>query len=178
MNLSRKQHLILIAITVIILNSCNYWVAKEDIKKQEKEVFVKKVASNKQQAKKLVYTAENIIDVIKLCTVLKNYDIDNSTKNQIERIQRNQENLLAKIKEVSNDAMVSVPSTLEITTKKLEDKGLETNLKVLKEKINNQKKLFLQLKDSKPSTTITILSDSLIPNINQYLNELETLTSK
>lgn len=178
MNLSKKQHLVLVAFAIAILNSCNYWVSKEEQKEKEKTQFTKRVELNKQQAELLVNTTSEILDVIDLCEDVENLSIEPETKEAIVEVKENQLELLDEIREASTSLMVSVPSYVDnLSLNEVDESRIaEKKLHEIEQKIKNQKQLLEQLKDNNTDNSIAELSDTLIPIVSENLEVITYIT--
>jgi len=177
MTLSKKQHFILIVICISVLYSCNYWASQEEIKEKEKKEFTNKVESNKKQADLLVSTTNHILDVIDLCEDVTDLSTNPRTKQKVALVKSNQLQLLNEIKDASNSVMVSVPAFVEdVKIYKPSDSVLAgEKLSKIEEKIKTQKHLLEQLVDNNVDESITELSDSLIPVVNDDLEVINSL---
>lgn len=169
--LNRKQHLLLIFISVITLYSCNYIVAKKDENSNKENLIKENININKEQAKILVNTSKTIVETINLCSDVENDEIEEVKKSKIIKIKENQKQILKEIKTVSESVMVSIPSDLDdIYKKNEEDKTIIQNkIDLLNKKIIKQRELITALKKNSLDESILKFSDTLLPIIDENI---------
>ena len=86
--INKKTHAVLILITILTLYSCNYIVNKNDKNEKSLKTSVERVNTSKEQAKLLVNTSKNVIEVIDICEIVENSKLDKSKKTIITNFKK------------------------------------------------------------------------------------------
>lgn len=168
--ISRKQHIILIIVSIVTLYSCDYFVSKKDNEKNKKNVVNENILINQEQAKLLVNTSKKVLEIIDLCRNFEKTEIEEEKKVKIAKIREQQEHILKEIKNISNQVMVSVPSTVDKKQNVSELSDVNLKLYQLNSNVISQKELIINLKKNSLDDTIVSFSENILPVIDQNIN--------
>ena len=119
--ISKKTHAVLILITILTLYSCNYIVNKNDEKEKSSKNSVERIKTSKEQAKLLVNTSKTVIEVIDICKIVENSELEESKRTIINNLKTKHIKILDEIKLASSAIMVSVPYNNGESIQKLDD---------------------------------------------------------
>jgi hypothetical protein len=174
--ISKKTHAVLILVTILLLYSCNYIFDKKD-SKDKNQIGKERVAMSKEQAKLLVDTSRNVVDVIDICEVVENLKVAEQKKIIISNLKKNQIEILNEIKIASSAVMISVPYNTRKPEQKIAEDSLffEEKVHLIDFKINKQKELVSVLKSKTSNEIILELTDTITPLIDDNLETLNTL---
>lgn len=177
--INKKTHAVLILITILTLYSCNYIVNKNDKNEKSLKTSVERVNTSKEQAKLLVNTSKNVIEVIDICEIVENSKLDKSKKTIITNLKKKHIKILDEIKLASSAIMVSVPYNNNKSTQKLNDKLVfEEKIEMIQSKVIKQRELVNSLKSSSSNKIILELTDSIMPLIDTNLKSIHEIETK
>lgn len=170
--ISKKQHLLLIIVSIVTLYSCDYFVSKKDNEKNKENVVNENILINQEQAKLLVNTSKKVLETIDLCKDFEETELEEEKKVKIAKIREQQELILNEIKTISNQVMVSVPISVEknniLSVTELSDVNLK--LYQLNNNVLSQKDLIINLKKNSLDDTIVSFSENVLPVIDENIN--------
>lgn len=177
--ISKKTHAVLILITILTLYSCNYIVNKNDESEKSLINSVERVQTSKEQAKLLVNTSETILEVIDICEIVENSELEEPKKSIISNLKMKHIKILDEIKLASSAIMVSVPYNNKKTALKTFDKLVfKERIEMIQSKVIKQKELVNSLKNSSSNKIILELTDSIIPMIDTNLKSIFEIETK
>jgi hypothetical protein len=177
--ISKKTHAVLILITILTLYSCNYIVNKNDEKEKSSKNSVERIKTSKEQAKLLVNTSKTVIEVIDICKIVENSELEESKRTIINNLKTKHIKILDEIKLASSAIMVSVPYNNGKSIQKLDDKlAFEEKIEMIQSKVIKQRELVNSLKKSSSNKIILELTDSIIPLIDTNLKSIHEIETK
>ena len=177
--INRKTHAVLILITVLTLYSCDYIVSKNDETEKSSKNSVQRIQTSKAQAKLLVNTSKNVIEVIDMCEIVENSKLDKSKRTIISNLKMKHIKILDEIKLASSAIMVSVPYNNDKSTLKIADKIVfEERIEMIQSKVIKQRELVNSLKNSSSNKIILELTDSIMPLIDTNLKSIHEIETK
>jgi hypothetical protein len=177
--ISKKTHAVLILITILTLYSCNYIVNKNDENEMSLKNSVERIKTSKEQAKLLVNTSKAIIEVIDICEIAENSELEEPKRSIISNLKTKHIKILDEIKLASSAIMVSVPYNNEKSSLKLDDNFVfEEKIEMIQSKVMKQRELVNSLKNSSSNKIILELTDSIIPLIDTNLKSIHEIETK
>lgn len=130
--------------------SCDFII--ENKKKNALEYSDKqnRIAKNKSEAKLLVMASQSNIEVIELCQVIKNANVENDIKQFASNLKKTHQKILKDYKNLAEKKLITIPyyATVEIeNTEEIVEKNefIESNLKLITKKISTQIDLLKKL---------------------------------
>ena len=176
--ISKKQHLILIVITILVICSCNFIVNKDDNQTKSSIESKERIALDKEQANLLVNTSTTAIEVIGICNVVEKADINETEKEAIATLKKQQKEILSEIKTIAPSLMITVPSNVQERIDKLniDKQKLSFEFNRMDTKVKKQKDLITQLNNKTQNDKVLDLTEDLLPIIDNNIQTLNELT--
>lgn len=177
--INKKTHAVLILITILTLYSCNYIVNENHENEKSLKNSVERIKTSKEQAKLLVNTSKTVIEVIDICEIAENSELEEPKRTIINNLKIKHIKILDEIKLASSAIMVSVPYNNQKPSLKLDDKLVfEERIEMIQSKVMKQRELVNSLKNSSSNKIILELTDSIIPIIDTNLKSIHEIETK
>ena len=177
--ISRKQHLILIVITILVICSCNFIVNRDDEQTKSAIESKERIALDKEQANLLVTTSTTAIEVIGICNVVENADVNQTKKEAIANLKEQQKEILSEIKTIAPSLMITVPSNVQERIDNLNINKEKVNFEFnrIDTKVKKQKELVTKLNNKSKNDRVLDLTEEILPIIDNNIQMIDQIAS-
>lgn len=178
-NFKLKTYKFLFVTLMLLLNSCDYILTDHKSDSIYQTNRREKIANNKEVARILVATSNNVINVINTCQAIEASDTDTTIKQPIAQLKNAQLKIYDSIRTTSSEALITIPSktySYNIHTE-IDSVVHPIVLKTISTNISSQKENLQRLKSYTQDQELLDWIDTLHELSNENLKLLSRIES-
>lgn len=154
-------------------------VSKKDANTKKNKINVNraKVDLNKAQAKLLVRTSQNIIEVIDICEIVEQAEVEFIEKDTFTKLKEAQLKTLNEVKTAAAASLIIVPyKTYHYNDSiSIDSSFIKAKINQISARIKKQKELLSALKNNTFNGTIVKLAEKIMPVLDKNLLAINNL---